>query len=152
MRSLISPCKTAGVRCFENSRLRLSLPWRSSSLQYRNGYCCFVSRANPTQNALFKGAKQFKAGRLRARARQSPQGVPTQGSRKKMFLREEEILAFKVRRHINVPPHKMRNVSTSSRDLTQLLPRYPRFKSGSFYSLTVYRRNAKEKMAVAVCF
>ena len=34
MRSLISPCKTAGVRCFENSRLRLSLPWRSSSLQF----------------------------------------------------------------------------------------------------------------------
>jgi len=40
------------------------------------GYCRFVCRANSTQNALFKGAKQFKAGRLRTRARQSPQGVP----------------------------------------------------------------------------
>ena len=28
------------------------------------GYCCFVYRPNPSQNALFQGAKQSQAGRL----------------------------------------------------------------------------------------
>ena len=27
------------------------------------GYCCFVYRPNPSQNALFQGAKQSQAGR-----------------------------------------------------------------------------------------
>ena len=31
-------------------------PCGSSSLQYRSGYCCFVYRPNPSQNALFQGA------------------------------------------------------------------------------------------------
>ena len=39
-------------------------PCGSSSLQYRSGYCCFVYRPNPSQNALFQGAKQSQAGRL----------------------------------------------------------------------------------------
>ena len=39
-------------------------PWGSSSLQYLWGYCCFVCRPNPSQNALFQGAKQSQAGRL----------------------------------------------------------------------------------------
>ena len=32
--------------------------------QYLCGYCCFVYRPNPSQNALFQGAKQSQAGRL----------------------------------------------------------------------------------------
>ena len=39
-------------------------PWGSSSLQYLWGYCCFVYRPNPSQNALFQGAQQSQAGRL----------------------------------------------------------------------------------------
>ena len=51
-------------------------------------------RANSLQNVLFKGAKQFKAGRLRQRQGKARRACRTQGSRKKKFLREEEILAF----------------------------------------------------------
>ena len=39
-------------------------PCGSSSLQYHSGYCCFVYRPNPSQNALFQGAKQSQAGKL----------------------------------------------------------------------------------------
>ena len=73
MRSLISPCKTAGVRCFENSRLRLSLPCRSSSLQYRREYYCLLFapihckiRCLKVQSNLKRRAECFIVKRLPA--------------------------------------------------------------------------------------
>ena len=55
-------------------------------------------RANSPQNALFKGAMQFKAGRLRQKQGKARRACPV----------------------------------ARSRALTQIVLRYPRFKSGSY--------------------
>ena len=53
------------------------------------------------------------ARKIAADARQSTQTIQlSKGSRKKKFLREEEILAFKAQRNIYVALRKMRKVST----------------------------------------